>query len=147
MGESVRRNLANDAGNATIEFIAIVVAVIMPMVYIVVAASQVHAASMASEHAVREAARAFTLAETPGIAQFAARSAANLAMSDYGIDLPEHALAVRCSGACLQPETNVSVQVQWQMPLPWLPSMFDAQPSILISAEQTLPIDTYRGEP
>jgi Flp pilus assembly protein TadG len=147
MDNTVNRRLATDAGNATIEFIAIVVAIIMPMVYIVVAASQVHAASMASEHAVREAARAFTMAQTPGGAQFAARAAAKLAMSDYGIDLPDHALTVRCSGACLQPETNVNVQVRWLMPLPWLPSMFDAQPAISIRAEQTLPIDTYRGEP
>jgi hypothetical protein len=147
MVTELKQRLAHDAGNAVIEFIVIVIAIIMPMVYIVVASSQVHAASMASEHAVREAARAFTLAESPSSAQFAATSAANLALQDHGIELPKQALTIRCSGPCLQPETKVTIQIQWLMPLPWLPSVLDAQPAIMISAQHGLPIDTFRGEP
>lgn len=147
MDNALRHRLAADSGNAVIEFIVIVVALIMPMTYIVVAASQVHAAAMASEHAVREAARAFTMSETVAGAQFAATQAASFALSDHGIDMPSQALTIRCSQVCLQPETSVTIEMQWQMPLPWLPSMLNAQPAIPIRAQQTLPIDTYRGEP
>jgi len=136
-----------ETGNAIIEFIVIGVAVLMPMTYIVVAVGQVHAASMASEHAVREAARAFMTAEMPEVAHHRARIAAELALLDHGVTMPADAIRIRCSGMCLQPETEVQINLDWQMPLPWLPEVFVASPSIGISAVQRLPIDVYRGEP
>lgn len=129
-----------------IEFIVLVVAVLMPMVYIVVAAAQVHAASMASEHAAREAARAFMMAATPAGAQHAARVAATLAFADHGMQLPIDALRINCLGPCLQPETSVAIDLRWRMPLPWLPATLEGPTSIPIEATQTLPIDVYRGE-
>ena len=146
-GERRRQRIADDQGSAVIEFIVLVVAVLMPMVFIVIAAAQVHAASMASEHAVREAARAFMMAPTPSMAQHAAHTAATLALRDHGLELPTKALRIQCSGPCLQPETTVTMDLQWRMALPWLPEVLQGPTAVPIQAVQTLPIDVYRGEP
>lgn len=146
-GERDPQGIAGDQGSAVIEFIVLVVAVLMPMVFIVIAAAQVHAASIASEHAVREAARAFMMAPTPTVAQHAAHTAAAIALRDHGLELPATALRIRCSGPCLQPETTVTMDLQWRMALPWLPEMLQGPTAVPIQAAQTLPIDVYRGEP
>jgi Flp pilus assembly protein TadG len=146
-GERDRQGIAGDQGSAVIEFIVLVVAVLMPMVFIVIAAAQVHAASIASEHAVREAARAFMMAPTPTVAQHAAHTAAAIALRDHGLELPATALRIQCSGPCLQPETTVTMDLQWRMVLPWLPEMLQGPTALPIQAAQTLPIDVYRGEP
>ena len=146
-GERGKPRMADEQGSAVIEFIVLVVAVLMPMVFIVTAASQVHAASMASEHAVREAARAFMMAPTPAAAHHAAHTAASLALLDHGLELPAQALRIRCSGSCLQPETTVTMDLRWRMPLPWLPEVLQGPTAVPITAAQTLPIDVYRGAP
>lgn len=146
-GERDPQGIAGDQGSAVIEFIVLVVAVLMPMVFIVIAAAQVHAASIASEHAVREAARAFMMAPTPTVAQHAAHTAAAIALRDHGLELPATALRIQCSGPCLQPETTVTMDLQWRMALPWLPEMLQGPTAVPIQAAQTLPIDVYRGEP
>lgn len=139
-----------DEGSAVIEFIVIGVCVLVPLVYIVQCAMTVHAAALASNQAVREAGRAFSLAADEATGRTRAMAAGRLAFSDQGLSMPPAALRVNCpDGPCLVPGTTVRVALDWRVPLPWLPADWSGQgrASIPISAELRMPIDDFRGSP
>jgi hypothetical protein len=119
-------------------------------VYIVQCAMTVHAAALASNQAVREAGRAFTLAADEASGRSRAALAGRLAFADQGMSMPASALRVTCpDGPCLAPGSTVQVVLDWQVPLPWLPAGWSGQgrASIPISAELRMPIDDFRGSP
>lgn len=142
--------LRTDAGSAMLEFIALGVGVLVPLGYVVLAAAGVQAAVFASTQAVREAGRAYVSASTASEARERAWGAARLAFDDHGLDLPPQALSITCpSGQCLDPGSTVTVEVVWQVPLPWLPeSMAGAAPSLVpVHVRHAVPVDDYRGSP
>ncbi len=133
-----------------IEFLAIGVGMLVPLAYIVLAAAGVQQAVFASTQAVREAGRAFVTAASPAQGHERAAAAALLAFDDHGLALPADALRIGCVDApCLTPGSTVVVQVQWRVPLPWLPESFaGASPSLVpIIAEHRVPVDEYRSVP
>jgi hypothetical protein len=109
---------------------------------------RVQAAAVASSLAVREAGRAFVTADTVPDARVRAATAARLALLDQGFELPARALSIRCSsGGCLQPESSVHVELAWSVDLPWLPQFLgEERTEIPITAQRTMPVDTYRGD-
>lgn len=138
----------SDEGSAVIEFIVIGVCVLVPMLYIVQCAMAVHAAALASNQAVREAGRAFSLAADEASGRSRAVAAARLAFRDQGVDLPSGALQVTCPDApCLAPGSTVRVALDWSVPLPWLPADWAGRgrASIPISAQLRTPIDDFRA--
>jgi hypothetical protein len=139
-----------DEGSAIVEFIVVGVAILVPMVYLVQCATAVHAASLASAQAVREAGRAFSTAadETSGRAR--GMAAARLAFADQGLVLPAGSLSMTCpDGPCLSPGSVVDVRLDWSVPLPWLPSGWSGhgRAAVPISAAQRVPVDDFRGDP
>jgi hypothetical protein len=133
-----------------IEFIVVGLCVLVPLLYVALAAAGVQRAALASTQAVREAGRAFSSAATPAQGRSRAASAARLAFADQGLVLPPDALRLTCSGGpCLSPGSVVDVQVLWTVPLPWVPaSLADGSaPGIPIRAAGHVPIDDYRGDP
>jgi len=143
-----RRNERGDRGSAVIEFIVIGVLVMVPLAYIAMCVMRVQAAAVASSLAVREAGRAFVTADTVPDARVRAATAARLALLDQGFELPARALSIRCSsGGCLQPESSVHVELAWSVDLPWLPQFLgEERTEIPITAQRTMPVDTYRGD-
>lgn len=144
----VRRFEPADRGSALIEFIVIGVLVLVPLAYISMCVMRVQAATVASSLAVREAGRAFVTADTVPDARARATTAARLALVDQGFELPARALSIRCSSAgCLQPESSVHVELAWSVDLPWLPQFLgEERTEIPITAQRTMPVDTYRGD-
>ena len=140
--------LSGERGSAVIEFIIIGVLVLVPLVYIAMCVMRVQAATVASSLAVREAGRAFVSADTVPDAQSRAVAAARIALGDQGFELPARSLRIRCSAAgCLQPESSVQVELNWSVGLPWLPEFLGVdRTEIPISAQRTMPVDTYRGD-
>ena len=139
--------LADERGNAVIEFIVIGLLVIVPLLYVVTTAMTVQAATSASTVAVREAARAFTTADSPATGQARARLAAEVAFADHGFTLPDAALRLSCSGTgCLAPGGSVQVGIDWRLPLPWVPAGLTTTLALPIAVEHTAPIDAYRVE-
>jgi hypothetical protein len=134
-------------GAAIIEFIVLGIGVLIPIAYLVSAASVVGAAAFASTQAAREAARAFASAATVTEARSSATAAARLAFADHDLGLPGDALQVHCvDGPCLSPGSTVDVVIDWAMPLPWLP--FGMAPvSIPLTAHQIVPVDDLRSDP
>lgn len=148
MSARVRRCEPADRGSAVIEFIVIGVLVLVPLAYISMCVMRVQAATVASSLAVREAGRAFVTADTVPDARARAVTAARLALVDQGFELPARALSLRCSsGGCLQPESSVHVELTWSVDLPWLPQFLgEERTEIPITAQRTMPVDTYRGD-
>lgn len=145
-----RRRPAADRGSAVLEFIALGVGVLVPLAYIVLAAAGVQGAVFASTQAVREAGRAYVSATTVGEAQERAQGAARLAFDDHGLDLPPDALSVTCTGgACLTPGAVVTVELDWRVPVPWLPeSLAGSAPGLVpVHVRHVVPVDDYRGSP
>lgn len=146
----MNRSVRSDQGSAVIEFIVIGVCVLVPMLYIVQCAMAVHAAALASNQAVREAGRAFSLAVDESSGRSRAAVAVRLAFADQGVALPPGALQVTCpDGPCLSPGSTVHVSLAWSVPLPWLPADWSGhgRASIPISAQLRMPIDDFRGSP
>ena len=74
-----------------------------------------------------------------------AQLASTAAMSDQGFSLADDALRIDCSSRCLEPGTQVRVNLEWQVDLPWLPPPLAGRvEGFPISAEQILIIDRYR---
>ena len=138
----MRPRCEKDAGEAVMEFIVIAVAVMLPVVFLVMAIMSVQSAATASSHAVREAARAFMLAATPDEGMRRARAAAAIALSDQGFDLPDGALRISCR-ACLEPGSTAAVALDWSVPLPLVP-VLDGVVSVPVHASHRVVIDAYR---
>lgn len=142
--------LGSDRGSAVLEFLGLGIGVLVPLAYVVLAAAGVQAAVFASTQAVREAGRAFVSASTTGEAHARAWGAARLAFDDHGLDLPQEALSISCSGGtCLAPGSVVTVQLAWQVPVPWLPeSLAGSAPGLVpVQVRHVVPVDDYRGSP
>lgn len=143
-----RRPRSGDTGSAVVEFVVASVCVLVPLLYAVTAVASVQAATFASTQAVREAGRAFSLSTSQTAGRIAATEAARLAFADHGLTLPADSLAISCPDhACLSPGSTVQVDLDWNVPLPWLPDLFGATASVPLSATHRVPIDEYRSGP
>jgi len=108
-----------ERGEATIEFIALTVAVVVPIIYLVMALSSLQAAVFAAEAGAREAAR--VLAADPSRTDLA-REQIDLAFADYGLAAPEDVTSDCVPVGCSGPEARVRVQVGTSVPLPLIPA-------------------------
>lgn len=143
--KALRSHMKKDEGTAIVEFIFIGVLLLIPILYATLMVMRVEAAAMASTHAVREAGRAFMMADTRTQGLHEAQLASTAAMSDQGFSLADDALRIDCSSRCLEPGTQVRVNLEWQVDLPWLPPPLAGRvEGFPISAEQILTIDSYR---
>lgn len=141
----MRTDRTSDSGSAVVEFIVIGAAALVPMVYVVQCVLVLHSAALASTQAAREAARAFSTSATPAAGRGAAMAAARLAFSDQGLTLPVGALKLTCVGACLAPGSAVQVDLDWRVPLPWIPDSWRSAGSIPVTSSQRVPIDDFRS--
>lgn len=141
----MNRKLNSDSGTAIVEFLVVGILILVPLLYATLMIVRVESAAMASTQAVREASRAFMMADVASQGLRDARVASNLALADQGFQVSEDALRISCTNRCLTPESQLHVRLSWNVDLPWLPPPFsnyiDGYP---ISAEQDLVIDTYR---
>ena len=114
---------AGEEGSAVVEFIFLGLLLLVPLVYIIVAMAQVQGAAYAVVGAADHAAKVYAAAgaEDPGEAQ--ARAAAELALSDFGLDSSGMDLELSCSAACRTPGSTVTVTVAFDVPLPVLGSI------------------------
>lgn len=140
-----RTRIKADNGTAVVEFIFVGVLLLIPILYATLMVMRVEAAAMASTHAVREAARAFMMADTRAQGMQQARLASQAAMQDQGFTLHPDELHIDCSIRCLEPGSPIRVSLDWRVDLPWLPPPLSGWiQGFPISAEQSLNVDSYR---
>ena len=139
---------ADERGSALLEVIVVGVALLVPLAYLGLAAATVQSGAFASSQAVREAARAFATAATPEQGRARAAAAVRLALGDHGFTAPADAVRVSCAGApCLTPGSAVEVRLDWEVPVPWVPTIVgDGPASVRLSAEHRVPVDDYRRD-
>jgi len=137
-------------GTALVEAVWLVLLLLVPLVYVVVAVFDVQRASYAVSGAARAAARAYTLAPDEASAQDRARAAAAVALRDQDIDPDAVQLRVTCSPTpsnCLTPGGVVRVDVSHQVTLPLAPSALGGgAPSFRVETSHSVAYGTYRED-
>lgn len=135
-----------DRGSVSIELVTIVVLLLMPVIYLVIAIGQVQAGTFATDTAAREAVRAIVTADDDADGYRRAQRAVELAFSDQGFDGADGTvLAVSCShDPCLQPGARVSVEVSTVVPLPGFGSELRSDGiGVRIEGSHTMIVDRY----
>lgn len=108
----------HERGSAVVEFVFLGILLLVPLIYLIVAAGQVQGAAYAVVGAADHAAKVYAAAGPDGSPEAQARAAAELALSDFGFDGPELEMVVSCSAACHAPGSTVTVTVAFDVPLP-----------------------------
>ncbi|CAN5697002.1 hypothetical protein BH24ACT11_BH24ACT11_12710 [soil metagenome] len=142
------RRVRDDSGTAVVEFIWLCLLLLVPIVYLLLAAMDVQRASYAATAASRSAGRAYVLAPDTTTANARAATAAQVALADQGVSWSTADLSVRCNpdpAACLSPGSLVTVNVSVQQPVPLSGPLAGASaPSVRVSSSHTEPYGTFR---
>lgn len=106
-------NRHGEHGNVSLEFIAIVVALLIPLTFIASAVSALAKTNIAQESAARAAVRAFVVAPNSQIAYSRSRAVAATILRDSGISVNQVETLITCSGTpCLTPGEVVTVTIK-----------------------------------
>ncbi|MDN3443763.1 TadE family protein [Microbacterium sp. APC 3901] len=130
--------MSDDDGSAALEFIAVGVILLVPLVYLIIALGAVQEQTLGVEAAARHTARAIALA--PDAAAAAVRSERVLAsISDqYGIDAESIDVSVTCvpaEGTCPSAGATVTVTVATSVSLPLIPAVFGMDEAASVRVE------------
>lgn len=111
--------MRRDEGSATVEFLAVGVLLLVPLVYLVLTLGRVQAATFAAGSGASEAARLVAAGAPPADAE----AAVALAVTDQALPARTAGLAVACAAdPCRTPEAEVTATVRIDVPLPLVPT-------------------------
>ena len=137
----------DDVGTALVEFVWLAILLIVPLLYIVLAAFDTQRAAYAASAAARSAGRAFVTAPDQATGYERAREAVRLAYRDQRLDSTPQ-VVIRCRPDprnCLQPGSVVRAEVHSAVALPLMPAALGANtPSIRVDSEHEAPYGTFR---
>lgn len=140
----------NENGTALVEAVWLVLLLLVPLVYVLLAVFDVQRASYAVSGAARAAARAYSLAPDEGSAAARARAAAAVALRDHDVDPGQVQLRVSCTPTpdnCLAPGAAIRVELSHQVRLPLAPSALGGgAPSFRVESSHTVAYGTYRED-
>lgn len=135
-----RRSALDDAGSAALEFIAVGVVLLVPLVYLVIALGAIQEQTLGAEAAARHIAR--VIARAPDAATAAERSDAVLAgiVDEYGLEPDAVDVSLACTPVtveCPSSGVTVIVTVATRVRLPLVPEVFglDRSTAIPVQAE------------
>lgn len=133
-----RRSMIDDAGSAALEFIAVGVVLLVPLVYLVIALGGIQEQTLGTEAAARHLARA--IAQSPGAAAAAVRSDAVLTgvIAEYGLDADAVEVSLSCEprvNECPSPGATITVSVSTRVALPLVPELFGLDRSTAIPVQ------------
>lgn len=140
---------ARDEGSALVEFLALAILLLIPIVYLILTLTQLHAGKFAAASAVQSAARVFIAAPDESSAHEHAATATRIALDDQGFTdvAVSDVLNIECSGECLSAGTRVHVSVSIPVHVPGIPFLAEG-PTIFTAADQQLAtVEQFRGEP
>ena len=124
-----------ERGDAVVEFIGFFAVLVVPVVYLIVAASWVQAAVFATDAGAREAVR--IIASHPDDGQERAEAQVGLAFADFGV-AGQPVVEASCEG-CASPGGQASVTVSTVVPLPLVPRWLGA-PGIPVRSSAVSPV-------
>jgi hypothetical protein len=114
---------------------------LVPLVYVVLAALDVQRTVFGATQAAREAGRVMAVSGD----EFAARYAAGLALRDQGIEPNRVDVRLTCTPGCTTPSGRITVDVATRVSLPYLPDVLSGVAAIPVSATHVAPVDRYRA--
>ena len=114
---------ARERGSAVVEFVALGLLVLVPVVYFVLTVGSLQGASFAAVGAADHAAKSFAQAPDEAAAHAAAEASVRVAMADFGLAGHTASLELACDrDPCLQAGAAVSARVHVEVPLPLSPT-------------------------
>ena len=123
-----------DQGSAIVEFVALGVLLLIPVIYLVVTVSRVQAGSFAVVAASEQAGQAISVMESDSFNQAAVHEIAAVAALDHGFDTQDLALEVSCSdGSCTSPGAVATIHARLTVSLPAVPGFVTANVATLNS--------------
>lgn len=130
--------MRDDAGSSSLEFIAVGVIMLVPLLYLVIAVGSVQEQSLGVEAAARQAARA--IASAPDLSAAAGRGERVLEgiVEEYGIDPGAVDVEVSCRprrSPCPAAGTTVVVTVSTRVPLPLVPGVLGLDQATSVPVE------------
>ena len=112
---------SEERGSASLEFLALGMLLLLPLVYLVIAVATLQAAAFAVEAGARQAVRVFVLAPDRPTAEASARRALDFALADHGVRSGA-SLEISCTREpCLTRQGLVTISVDVTVPLPLVP--------------------------
>jgi hypothetical protein len=143
----VTRRHRDQSGTALIEFVWLAILLLVPLLYVVLAAFDTQRAAYAASTAARSAGRAFVTAPDQASGYARARAAVRLAYQDQRLDtVPEVRITCRPDPRnCLRPGSVVRAEIRSTVDLPLMPAALGADsPSIRVDSEHEAPYGTFR---
>ncbi len=148
-----------DEGGAVVEFLAMSLLLLVPLIYLVVSVSLVQAGAYAAESAAQGAARAAvvagvevlesggTEAQAGDAAAARARAVTEVGVGDFGFTADDAFLKLTCSGdPCLAPGSEMQAEVTVEVALPGVPGFLaDAGLTVTVTAQASSPVDDLGG--
>ena len=127
-----------DEGSATVEYIGVAIALMLPIAFFIVTFAQIQSAHLGVVGAAQQAARAYVNASSDVLGRYAAPRAAAIAGRNHGLLITSENVKVTCAVAnCLTPGTAVTVDVASSVRLP-----FGVLP---LHATSMMTVDAYRA--
>ncbi len=137
----------DESGTALVEFVWLAILLIVPLLYIVLAAFDTQRAAYAASAAARSAGRAFVTAPDQATGYARAEAAVRLAYRDQKLDaVPDVRISCRPDPRnCLSPGSVVRAEVHSSVALPLMPAALGSNtPSIRVDSEHVAPYGTFR---
>lgn len=142
---------AGERGSAIIEFVFVTLIVLLPLIYVVVAASAVQQSQLAVSQAAREAGRAYATSDSAAHAAARALAAARISLADENLDdgmtLRYVAAGASCSSSAIAPQlvpgAQFTVCVIRHTTLPAIPTILAGE-GITSVGEYVVHVDDYR---
>ena len=142
------RRWRRDDGSALVEFTWLAILLMVPLVYVVLAAVSVQRAAFATTAAAREAARAYATAGSDAEGESRAEAAVALAMHDQGVRWAPSGRVVSCGSCDYSPGSQFRVDISTVVALPFVPRWLCGQrcvAGITVSGHHTERIDCFAG--
>jgi len=143
----VTRPARGESGTALVEFVWLAILLIVPLLYIVLAAFDTQRAAYAASSAARSAGRAFVTAPDQASGYARAQAAVRLAYRDQGIESqPDVRISCRPNPRdCLTPGSVVRAEIGSSVDLPLMPAALGSNtPRISVDSEHEAPYGTFR---
>jgi len=137
-----------DDGSAVVEFTWLAVLLLVPLLYIVLAAVTVQRTAFGLTTAAREAGRAYATAGSDAEGERRAELAAQLAMHDQGVQWAPDGPLVSCGDCSYAAGSTFSVDVRARVRLPLIPTWLCGErciAGIAVSAHHREHLDCYSG--
>lgn len=149
-GVAAEARTRSEEGSAVVEFLALTLVLLLPVLYLVLVLGRVQAATFAAEGAAREAARSYVRADDTALGQQRALASVGLALRDQGFDDvdPAGALTLTCSSSpCLASGSDVATAVEVDVALPFVPPFVQSVVplSVPVVGHHVAAVDTFRA--